>query len=153
MPYIRSQATNIMACLTFYKIGHRPFIKGGYFSVPPVDARHDLRVAMCGAMESMGLKIEVHHHEVETANQNKIGVKFNTLMQKEDEVQILKYCVHNVAQVHGKTSTFMPKPIVGDNGSGMHIHQSFWKNGANQFAGDQYAGLSETDLHYTRRYH
>ena len=128
--------------------GHRPAIKGGYFPVPPVDSAHDLRAAMCGAMESMGLDIEVHHHEVGTACQNEIGVKFSTLVQKADEVQILKYCVHNVAHAYGKTSTFMPKPLVGDNGSGMHVHQSISKNGENIFAGDEYGGLSETALFY-----
>ena len=129
-------------------IGHRPKVKGGYFPVPPVDSAHDLRAAMCSAMESMGLAVEVHHHEVGTACQNEIGVKFNTLVQKADEVQILKYCVHNVAHAYGKTATFMPKPLVGDNGSGMHVHQSIAKDGNNVFAGDEYAGLSETALYY-----
>ena len=129
-------------------IGHRPGVKGGYFPVPPVDSLHDLRAAMCTAMEQMGLPIEVHHHEVGTAGQCEIGVRFNTLIQKADEVQILKYCVHNVAHAYGKTATFMPKPIVGDNGSGMHVHQSIAKNGENVFAGDGYSGLSETALYY-----
>lgn len=129
-------------------MGHRPGVKGGYFPVPPVDSLHDLRASMCNAMEQMGLDIEVHHHEVGTAGQCEIGVRFDTLVKKADQVQILKYCVHNVAHAYGKTATFMPKPIVGDNGSGMHCHMSFSKDGNNQFAGDAYAGLSEMALHY-----
>ena len=128
--------------------GHRPGVKGGYFPVPPVDSLHDIRAAMCAAMEQMGLDVEVHHHEVGTAGQCEIGIRFNTLVAKADEVQILKYCVHNVAHAYGKTATFMPKPLVGDNGSGMHVHQSISKNGENTFAGDEYAGLSEAALYY-----
>ena len=128
--------------------GHRPRVKGGYFPVPPVDSLHDIRAAMCAAMEQMGLDVEVHHHEVGTAGQCEIGVRFNTLAAKADEVQILKYCVLNVAHAYGKTATFMPKPLVGDNGSGMHCHQSIAKDGENTFAGDGYAGLSDTALYY-----
>ncbi len=128
--------------------GHRPGIKGGYFPVPPVDSQADVRSQMCLTMMKMGLDVEVHHHEVGTAGQGEIGARFNTLVQKADEVQIYKYVVHNVAHEHGLTATFMPKPIVGDNGSGMHVHQSITRNGENMFVGDQYGGLSETALYY-----
>ena len=129
-------------------MGHRPGVKGGYFPVPPVDSMHDMRSAMCLALNDMGVVPEVHHHEVATAGQNEIGTLFNTLVRKADELQILKYVVMNVAQAYGKTATFMPKPLVGDNGNGMHVHQSISKGGQNVFAGDKYAGLSETALHY-----
>ena len=128
--------------------GHRPGVKGGYFPVPPVDHDHEIRTAMCNALEEMGLVVEVHHHEVATAGQNEIGVKFNTLVAKADEVQTLKYCVHNVADAYGKTVTFMPKPLYGDNGSGMHVHMSISKDGKNTFAGEGYAGLSDTALYF-----
>ena len=129
-------------------LGHRPGVKGGYFPVPPVDSLHDLRSAMCLALNDMGLHTEVHHHEVATAGQCEIGVAFNSLVKKADEVQILKYVVHNVAHVYGKTATFMPKPLVGDNGNGMHVHMSLAKGGDNLFTGDGYGGLSDTALYY-----
>ncbi|MGJ8667929.1 MAG: glutamate--ammonia ligase [Oceanococcus sp.] len=129
-------------------MGHRPGVKGGYFPVPPVDSLHDLRSAMCLAIEEMGVETEVHHHEVATAGQCEIGVKFNTLVRKADEVQVLKYAIQNVAAGYGKTATFMPKPLVGDNGNGMHVHQSLAKDGVNLFSGDGVGGLSETALFY-----
>ena len=129
-------------------MGHRPGLKGGYFPVPPVDSLHDIRGAMCNAMEEMGLKTEVNHHEVATAGQCEIGAAFNTLVRKGDEVQLLKYVVHNIAHSFGKTATFMPKPLVGDNGSGMHVHASIMKDGKNLFSGDGYGGLSDIALYY-----
>jgi len=128
--------------------GHRPRVKGGYFPVPPVDGLHDLRSSICNILDDMGVPVEVHHHEVGTAGQCEIGTRFNTLTRKADELLILKYAVHNAAHVTGRTATFMPKPLVGDNGSGMHVHMSLFKNGENLFAGEEYGGLSTTALHY-----
>ncbi len=130
-------------------MGHRPRVKGGYVPVPPVDSSQDMRAVMCERIEDMIGEgcIEVHHHEVAPC-QLEIGVAFNTLVRKADEVQKLKYAVHNVAHQFGKTATFMPKPVVGDNGSGMHVHISISKDGVNTFSGDEYAGLSETALYF-----
>ncbi|MGB8717033.1 MAG: type I glutamate--ammonia ligase, partial [Rhodanobacteraceae bacterium] len=128
--------------------GHRPGIKGGYFPVSPVDSLADLRAEMCKVLEKIGQTVEVHHHEVGNAGQCEIGTRFNTLVHKADELLNMKYVVRNVAHQNGKTATFMPKPIVGDNGSGMHVHQSLSKDGKNLFAGDLYGGLSQTALHY-----
>lgn len=129
-------------------MAHRPGVKGGYFPVPPVDSAHDLRGTMSLVMDDMGLVVEAHHHEVATAGQNEVATRFNTLTTKADEMQVYKYVVHNVAHSYGMTATFMPKPLVGDNGSGMHVHMSLNKGGENLFSGDQYAGLSETALYY-----
>ena len=127
--------------------GHRPVVKGGYFPVPPVDSGTDLRAEMVTTMIQMGLDMEKHHHEV-APSQHELGIKFDTLIGSADSMQIYKYCVHMVAHQYGKTATFMPKPIAGDNGSGMHTHQSIWKDGKPLFAGSGYADLSETALHY-----
>ena len=128
--------------------GYRPGVKGGYFPVAPTDSLHDLRAEMCKVLESLGIETEVHHHEVANAGQCASGVKFNTLGKKADELLTLKYVVRNVAHRYGKTATFMPKPLVGDNGSGMHVHQSLSKDGQNLFAGEGYGGLSQMALWY-----
>ena len=128
-------------------MGHRPKDKGGYFPVPPVDSATDIRAEMVSTMMEMGLDMEKHHHEV-APSQHELGIKFNTLVTSADHLQIYKYCVHMVAQAYGKTATFMPKPVYNDNGSGMHVHQSIWSKNQSLFAGDGYAGLSQTCLYY-----
>ena len=135
---------------TEYEMGnlaHRPRVKGGYFPVPPVDSCQDIRSEMLSVMAEMGVTVEKHHHEVASA-QHELGVKFGPMIQIADHMQIYKYVVHNVAQAYGKTATFMPKPVFGDNGSGMHVHQSIWKGGQPMFAGNKYADLSEMCLYY-----
>ena len=127
--------------------GHRPGIKGGYFPVPPVDSMSDLRAEMLSVMADMGVSIEKHHHEV-APSQNELGIRRDTLVRSADNMQIYKYVVHNVAHAYGKSATFMPKPVIDDNGSGMHVHQSIWKDGKPLFAGSAYADLSETALFY-----
>ncbi|WP_062202649.1 type I glutamate--ammonia ligase [Aureimonas sp. AU12] len=128
-------------------LGHRPRVKGGYFPVPPIDSCQDMRSEMLTVMAEMGVAVEKHHHEVAAA-QHELGVKFDTLVKNADNMQIYKYVTHQVANAYGKTATFMPKPIFGDNGSGMHVHQSIWKGGKPTFAGNEYAGLSENALFY-----
>ena len=129
-------------------LGHRPGVKGGYFPVAPADTLHDIRAEMCKTLEQVGIEVEVHHHEVATAGQCEIGTKFNSLVKKADELLTMKYIIKNVAFRNGKTATFMPKPLVGDNGSGMHVHQSLSKGGTNLFSGDGYGGLSQLALWY-----
>ncbi len=128
-------------------LGHRPRVKGGYFPVPPIDSAQDIRSEMLSVLSEMGVAVEKHHHEVAAA-QHELGVKFGPMIMMADHMQIYKYVVHNVAQAYGKTATFMPKPIFGDNGSGMHVHQSIWKGGQPMFAGDKYADLSQMCLYY-----
>ncbi|ACA12077.1 type I glutamate--ammonia ligase [Xylella fastidiosa] len=128
--------------------GYRPAVKGGYFPVPPTDSLHDLRAEMVKTLEQVGIETEVHHHEVATAGQCEIGTKFDSLVKKADQLMTMKYILKNVAYRNGKTVTFMPKPIVGDNGSGMHVHQSLSKGGVNLFSGDDHAGLSQLALYY-----
>ena len=129
-------------------LGHRPGVKGGYFPVPPVDSSQNIRSDMAMVLQKMGLQTEAHHHEVATGNQNEISFRYDSLLRTADNIQILKYVVHNVANNYGKTATFMPKPLVGDNGNGMHCHQSLTKDGVNLFVGDQYAGMSQMALYY-----
>jgi glutamine synthetase len=128
-------------------MGHRIKQKAGYFPVPPLDSGQDMRGEMLAAMADMGVTVEKHHHEVASA-QHELGMKFDTLVRMGDQMQIYKYCIHNVAQAFGKSATFMPKPVYGDNGSGMHVHQSIWKDGKPIFAGNKYADLSQECLWY-----
>jgi glutamine synthetase len=128
-------------------LGHRPPVKGGYFPVPPLDSCVDIRSEMVTTLAEMGVEVEKHHHEV-APSQHELGIKFSTLTKCADNMQLYKYVVHNVAQAYGKSATFMPKPVFGDNGSGMHLHQSIWKDGKPLFAGDKYAGLSDLALYY-----
>jgi glutamine synthetase len=129
-------------------LGHKPRYKEGYFPVAPVDSQNDIRDEMVLAMESVGLRVERQHHEVATAGQAEIDLRFQPLLQMGDWLMWYKYCVKNVARRNGKTVTFMPKPLFQDNGSGMHTHQSIWKNGKPLFAGDKYGGMSEMAMHY-----
>ena len=131
-------------------LGHRMRTKGGYFPVPPIDSAQDLRSDMLMYMAQMGVPVEKHHHEVASA-QHELGMKFQTLVKACDSLQLYKYCIHQTAQAYGKTVTFMPKPIFGDNGSGMHVHQSIWKGGKPVFAGNKYADLSDECLYLYRR--
>ena len=128
-------------------MGHRPGVKGGYFPVPPVDSGQDIRSEMLSVMAEMGVPVEKHHHEV-APSQHELGVMFGTLLETADNLQLYKYAVHNVAHAYGVSATFMPKPIAGDNGSGMHVHQSLWQDGKPLFAGNGYADLSEMALFY-----
>ncbi|MBF0188176.1 MAG: type I glutamate--ammonia ligase, partial [Magnetococcales bacterium] len=128
--------------------GHRPGIKGGYFPVPPIDSFQDMRSEMSLTMQEMGLNIEFHHHEVATAGQNEIDMRFDSLLKMADDLQKFKYVVQNVAHIYGKTATFMPKPLAGDNGTGMHVHMSIWDGDKPLFAGNQYADMSEMAMHF-----
>ena len=128
-------------------LGHRMRIKGGYFPVNPMDSAQDMRSEMLSVMAEMGVTVEKHHHEVAAA-QHELGMKYNTLVTMADQMQIYKYVIHNVAHAYGKTATFMPKPIFGDNGSGMHCHFSIWKDSKPMMAGNQYADLSELCLYF-----
>jgi glutamine synthetase len=139
--------SNSMSDYESGNMGHRIRTKGGYFPVPPLDSGQDMRSEMLASMAEMGVQVEKHHHEVASA-QHELGMKFDTLTRMGDLMQVYKYCIHNVAHSFGKSATFMPKPVYGDNGSGMHVHQSIWKDGKPLFAGDKYADLSQECLWY-----
>ncbi len=140
-------AYNIGAEYESGNLGHRPREKGGYFPIPPVDSAQDIRSEMLAVMGEMGIEPEKHHHEV-ASSQHELGIKFMPIVRAGDSLQVYKYVIHQVAAAYGKTATFMPKPVYGDNGSGMHVHQSIWKDGKPVFAGSGYADLSETCLFY-----
>ena len=139
--------SNSMSDYESGNMGHRIRTKGGYFPVPPLDSGQDMRSEMLSSMADMGVQVEKHHHEVASA-QHELGMKYDTLTRMGDLMQVYKYCIHNVAHSFGKSATFMPKPVYGDNGSGMHVHQSIWKDGKPLFAGDKYADLSQECLWY-----
>ena len=139
--------SNSMSDYESGNMGHRIRTKGGYFPVPPLDSGQDMRSEMLASMAEMGVQVEKHHHEVASA-QHELGMKYDTLTRMGDLMQVYKYCIHNVAHSFGKSATFMPKPVYGDNGSGMHVHQSIWKDGKPLFAGDKYADLSQECLWY-----
>ena len=128
--------------------GHVAGLKGGYFKMPPLDRAHDMRSEMMETLKDMGIAMRLHHSEVATAGQCELGMDADSPVKKGDQVHMMKYAVHNVADIYGQTATFMPKPLGGDNGNGMHVHQSLWKDGKNLFAGNNYAGLSDMALHY-----
>jgi glutamine synthetase len=128
--------------------GYKPNFKGGYFPVAPVDSYTDLRTEMCEVLQGLGIAVEAHHHEVGTAGQCEVGIKFDEILGMADKLMLFKYVIKNVARRNGKTVTFMPKPLYGDNGNGMHVHMSLWKNEKPLFAGDRYAGLSELALNF-----
>ncbi|MEK6204091.1 MAG: type I glutamate--ammonia ligase, partial [Amylibacter sp.] len=128
-------------------MGHRPGVKGGYFPVNPIDAAQDIRSEMLSTMKRIGMKVDKHHHEVASC-QHELGLVFGPLTQQADDLQKYKYIIHNVAHAYGKSATFMPKPIYGDNGTGMHVNMSIWKEGKPLFAGDKYADLSQDALYF-----
>jgi glutamine synthetase len=129
-------------------LGYKPRYKEGYFPVPPMDSQQDIRSEMVLLMEEVGIQVETHHHEVATAGQAEIDMRFDSLVKMADKLQWYKYIIKQVARRHNKTATFMPKPLFNDNGSGMHTHQSLWKGDQPLFAGDGYSGVSQTCLHY-----
>jgi len=128
-------------------MGHRPGVKGGYFPVNPTDAGQDIRSEMLSTMKRVGMKVDKHHHEVASC-QHELGLIFQSLTKQADELQKYKYVIHNVASAYGKSATFMPKPVAGDNGTGMHVNMSLWKDGKPLFAGDKYADLSDEALFF-----